>query len=119
MDFFTSSVALAGIVCGVGAPLILIGMILYFKLRKLHVLHDLAITLAEKGQPIPPELFLPPPDSALRTGLILVGLGLGLSVLLWQVSAPWSVGLIPMFTGFGYLISWKIETGRAKDGSAG
>jgi len=119
MDFFTSSVALAGIVCGVGAPLVVIGLILYFKLRRLHILHDLAITMAEKGQPMPPELFMPPRDAALRTGLILVGVGLGLGLFMWQVAAPWSIGLIPMFTGFGYLISWKIETARAKDGSAG
>lgn len=115
MDFFTSSVALAGIVCGVGAPLILIGLILYFKLRKMHILHDIAIALAEKGQALPPELFLPPRDSALRAGLILVGVGLALCLFMWQVNAPWSIGLIPLFAGLGYLVSWKIEGARDKD----
>ncbi len=116
MDVFTSGIAIAGIIFGCGVPVLLLAMILWFKSRKMRMLQDLAISLAEKGQPLPPELFFPPRNTALRSGLVLVGIGLALCLFLWQVNAPWSLGLIPLFAGLGYLISWKIEAAQARDG---
>ncbi len=115
MDVFTSGIAIAAIIFGTGLPIILVGMILWFKARRQRMLQDLAIALAEKGQPLPPELFFPPRTTALRSGLVLVGVGIALCLFLWQVSAPWSLGLIPLFAGLGYLISWKIEAGTGND----
>ena len=67
--------------------------------------------LAEKGVPIPSELLTGPVETRtdLRRGLVLFFVGLALAIFLLEVSAPWSIGLIPMFAGLGYLISWKLE----------
>jgi len=76
--------------------------------------HETIVRLAEKGLPVPPELLDPPrsPDTGLRAGLILLGLGLGLGLFLGQVGAPWSIGLIPALMGVALIASWKIEKSR-------
>lgn len=107
-------VAMTAIILGIGTPLILAAMIMLYQARKTERIHDLALRLAEKGQPVPPEFLIgkPSPQSDLRRGLVLLGLGIGLSVCLWQIDVPWGFGLIPLFMGFGYLVVWKLEGGR-------
>jgi hypothetical protein len=116
MDVHNSVVAIVAIVLGIGSPVILVGLILWYKARRARMAHDTAITLAEKGQPIPPELFMTreEPYSDLRRGLVLVGLGLALCIFMLQLDKPWSIGLIPLFMGVGYLIVWKMEGSKGK-----
>jgi len=111
MDFGTSMVAILAIVLGIGGPIAIIGLILWYKSRKTRLIHETAIRLAEKGQPVPPELFIgaEEPASDLRRGVVLVALGLGLGVFMAQIDKPWSVGLIPLFMGVGYILVWKLQ----------
>lgn len=113
MDFGTSMVAILAIVLGIGGPIAIIGLILWYKSRKTRLIHETAIKLAEKGQPVPSELFIgvEEPASDLRRGVVLVALGLGLGVFMAQIDKPWSVGLIPLFMGVGYILVWKLQPG--------
>ncbi len=68
----------------------------------------------EKGAQIPPELLSPPVRrSDLRRGLTLVGAGIGIAVMLGllirEQPGAWSVGLVPLLIGVGYLVTWKLE----------
>lgn len=105
-------VAVLGIILGVMAPVLLVACILFYKHRKLRMTHETILKLAEKGAAIPPELLAQhsePRASDLRRGMVLTLIGVALSIFLYEVGAPWSIGLIPMFAGLGYLITWKIE----------
>ncbi|MBL8523009.1 MAG: hypothetical protein JNN20_04915 [Betaproteobacteria bacterium] len=111
MDFGTSMVAILAIVLGIGGPVAVVGLVLWYKSRKTRLIHETAIRLAEKGQPVPSELFIgaEEPTSDLRRGVVLVALGLGLGVFMAQIDKPWSVGLIPLFMGVGYILVWKLQ----------
>lgn len=114
MDFGTSLVAISGVLFGIGGPLVLVGMILWYKARRTKMIHETALKMADKGLPVPPELFTEPEDEAmdLRRGLVLVGLGLALSAFMYEIGKPWSIGLIPLFMGIGFLVVWKMESGK-------
>ena len=112
----TMLVAIVSIVVTFVLPVLMMAVILYYKHRKARMTHETIVRLAEKGLPVPPELMDPPrsPDTGLRAGLILLGLGLGLGLFLGQVGAPWSIGLIPGLMGVALVVSWKIEKSRAR-----
>ena len=114
MDGGKTLVAITAIVLSIGMPLILTAMILLYQARKTERLHDLAVRLAEKGQPLPPDFLLDrqSPQADLRRGLVLLFLGIGLSICLWQIDMPWGFGLIPLFMGLGYLLVWKLDSGE-------
>jgi hypothetical protein len=108
-------IPIVGMLVSFGLPVLLVSIILYYKHRKQRMTHDTIVRLAEKGLPVPPELLEPPapkaPSSAgLRGGLVLVALGVALSIFLWQIGGPWSIGLIPGLMGLALLVAWKIET---------
>ncbi len=114
MDFGTTMVAGMAIILGMGTPIALLGIFLWYKSRKTRMIHETALRLAEKGQPVPPELFMgaEEPFSDLRRGVVLIALGLGLALFMYQLDKPWGVGLIPLFMGAGYLVVWKLEEGK-------
>lgn len=115
MDFGTSLVKIVAVVLAIGSPTILLALVLWYKSRKTRLIHETAIRLAEKGQPVPPALFLggAEPPSDLRRGVVLVGLGIGLALFLYQLDLPWSLGLIPLFMGAGYLLVWHLEKNKS------
>lgn len=117
MDFGTTMVAGMSVILGIGAPIALVGLILWYKSHKTRMIHQTALQLAEKGQPVPPELFLgaQEPFSDLRRGVVLVALGLGLALFMYQMDKPWSLGLIPLFMGAGYLVVWKLDAGKSSE----
>lgn len=110
-------VAGMSVILGIGAPIALVGLILWYKSHKTRMIHQTALQLAEKGQPVPPELFLgaQEPFSDLRRGVVLVALGLGLALFMYQMDKPWSLGLIPLFMGAGYLVVWKLDAGKSSE----
>ena len=86
-------------------------------------------TLAEKGQPVPPELFTGPRKSApvglMRGGIILVFIGVALGVFFWSMtsqsyfhgpieSAGWlpTLGLFPLMIGLALLLTALFERNR-------
>lgn len=111
MEISVALVALVGMVVSFGLPLALVALILTFKQRKLRMAHETISRLAEKGLPVPPELLGPRSRSsgAMRGGLVLVALGIALAIVLGEVGAPGSIGLIPGLMGLALILSWYIE----------
>jgi hypothetical protein len=120
MDFGTTLIAIVATVAGFGVPVIIVGIVYWYKSRQSRLLHETAIRLAEKGQAVPPELFLGrvEPDRDLRQGVILIALGLGLCIALGQLGVTWTFGLIPLLMGVGYVLVWKLSANTASGGQA-
>ena len=117
MDFGTTIVASMAIFLGVLMPVAIVSTFLWYKARRNQLLHETALKLVEKGQPVPPELFADrrEPHSNLRLGVVLVMLGLGIALSLYLSEMRfWTFGIIPLFMGAGYLIVWKLEGGDTK-----
>lgn len=114
-------VAIMGMVTVFGLPVVLVAIILWFKHRKLRITHETIARLAEKGLPVPPELFDPPGsrsrNAALKGGLVLLALGIALAVFFATTRGPWSIGLIPGLMGVALLIAWRIESRQDEKGS--
>lgn len=103
-------VAIVAIALGALAPWLLLVCVLVYKHMRMRANHRLALELAARGAPIPPALLDggDPRTADLRRGLVLSFIGVGLCVFLYEVGAPWSLGLIPLFAGLGYLLTWKM-----------
>jgi len=102
-----------------GCILLVVAILGFLRHRRTRMLHDTVRLMIEKGTVIPPELLNPTPavrrpQSDLRSGLVLLGIGLGVSIyFLGKSNHAWGLGLIPMFMGIALLITWKVE--RNKD----
>ena len=91
----------------------------FFNLKKARGRQQIILTLIEKGKDIPSDLFASPKKpqkstgSDLRKGIILIAFGLSLCIVLLIIprvqSNFWTIGLIPMFIGIGYIISFKLD----------
>jgi Domain of unknown function (DUF6249) len=101
-----------------GAPVLIVGLILYFSFSRSRALHRTVRMMVEKGQPVPEALLNPPPAqrqrSDLRRGVVLTMIGTGVMVFLGAVNdwegGAWTLGLIPFLIGAGYLLVWKLDT---------
>lgn len=81
------------------------------------------LELLERGAAIPPELLsdtsMTTRDSDLRRGLVLSFTGVG--AIIFALTLPrhdaWGLGLLPLFAGLGYLVTWLLEkrNGSAND----
>jgi hypothetical protein len=116
MDYFLKTlVALLAI----SSPLLLVWLVLHYKQRRERMLQDTILKLAAAGQPVPQQLLLNPPRDPLadiRTGLILVAIGVALYFFMREQGGPWSISVIPLFVGIAYLVTWAIgRTGVAND----
>jgi hypothetical protein len=116
MDSTDATIAIIGMVASFGMPLVLVAIVLYYKHRRLRILHETIARLVEKGLPVPPELLEPPRrgHATLKGGLVLVALGIALSIFFLDFGGPWSIGLIPASIGIALLIAWRLES-RARD----
>jgi hypothetical protein len=101
-----------------GAPVLIVGLILYFSFSRSRALHRTVRMMVEKGQPVPEALLNPPPAqrqrSDLRRGVVLAMIGIGLMAFFGAVNdwegGSWTLGLIPFLIGAGYLLVWKLDT---------
>jgi Domain of unknown function (DUF6249) len=101
-----------------GAPVLIVAFIMYFGFSKSRMQHRTVRMLAEKGQPIPPELLAPRTPavkqrSDMRRGIVLVMAGIGIMICFgawsdWE-GGSWALGVIPFVIGLGYLLVWKLE----------
>jgi hypothetical protein len=81
-----------------------------------------ATDFTERGGAVPFELLLERPRSPgysdLRIGMVLTCVGIG--AVLFAFTLPkhslWGLGLLPLFAGIGYLITWKLSHGAAASG---
>jgi len=120
------------------SPVLAIGLILWYRMRKQRMLNETMLKLAEKGvvppaealgalagTPSSPMAAMPSAAplyeqatqirrraawSDLRKGVILGGIGLGLaSFSMLDDGTPNSVGLVFLFVGIGYIVLWWFE----------
>lgn len=110
-----------------GAPVLIVGLILFFSYWKQRSLHRTVRMMVEKGQPVPEGLFVAPHSPArqrsdMRRGVVLVMVGLGLIVFLGAVNdwegGSWAIGVIPFLMGLGYLLVWKLDAGKQSTDNA-
>jgi hypothetical protein len=102
-----------------GAPVLIVGVIMFFSYWKARSLHRTVRLMVEKGQEVPAALFLNPPSavrarSDMRRGVVLTMIGIGLIIFLAAMNGgfrggEWSFGVIPLLIGAGYLLVWKLE----------
>lgn len=101
-----------------GAPVLVVGLIMFFSYWKARSLHRTVRMMVEKGQPVPEALFAPPNSPArvrsdMRRGVVLMMVGFGLMVFFGAVNdwdgGAWAIGIIPFLIGAGYLLVWKLE----------
>jgi len=101
-----------------GAPVLIVGLIMYFSFSRSRAMHRTVRMMVEKGQPVPEALLNPPPAqrqrSDLRRGIVLTMIGIGLMAFFGAVNdwegGSWTLGLIPFLIGVGYLLVWKLDT---------
>lgn len=114
------AIAIVGIVFTTlfGAPVLVVAAIMFFSYLKARSLHRTVRMMVEKGQEVPASLFAPPQvvraRSDMRRGVVLTTIGFGLIIFLAAVNGgfrggEWSVGVIPLMIGFGYLLVWKLD----------
>jgi hypothetical protein len=116
-------VAIVSVLVSFGLPVLLVGIVLYYKLRRERMIHATIASLAEKGLPVPPGLLARSPQATgnrdLRSGLILIGLGIGLTIFFAGVApAVWAIGLIPGLIGVAFLITWHFDRRPATEPNA-
>ena len=101
-----------------GAPVLIVGLIMYFSFSRSRALQKTVRMMVEKGQPVPEALLNPPPAqrqrSDLRRGIVLTMIGIGLMAFFGAVNdwegGSWTLGLIPFLIGVGYLLVCKLDT---------
>ena len=101
-----------------GAPVLIVGLIMYFGFSRNRMMHKTIRMMVEKGQEVPAALLAPPPPavrqrSDMRRGVVLVMVGIGLMLFFGAVNdwdgGFWAIGVIPFVIGLGYLLVWKLE----------
>lgn len=105
-----------------GAPVLVVGAIMFFSYLKSRSLHRTVRDMVEKGQPVPPALFAPPAAirarSDMRRGVVLVMVGIGVMIFFGAVNdwegGAWALGIIPFLIGVGHLLVWKLEGPKDK-----
>jgi hypothetical protein len=114
--FMGEIIGLVAVILIFGTPIIIVLAVLMHRARRQRLQNEVILKLAEKGQPVPPELFMEPErrKSDLRSGLSLIGIGIGVAVGLYVADGKDAVGfaLIPFFIGLARLIAWKLEQGN-------
>jgi Flp pilus assembly protein TadB len=101
-----------------GAPVLIVGLIMYFGFSRNRMMHKTIRMMVEKGQEVPAALLVAPPPavrqrSDMRRGVVLVMVGVGLMLFFAAVNnwegGSWAIGVIPFVIGLGYLLVWKLE----------
>ncbi|UCH14165.1 MAG: hypothetical protein JSV22_13810 [Bacteroidales bacterium] len=88
----------------------------YFNFKKVKGRQLIITNLIEKGKEVPDELLSPTLKRTTRSDfhkaiiLITLGLGIGIVILALKIENNyWTIGLIPIFIGIGYLISQMFD----------
>lgn len=107
-------IPIVAIVACFGAPIIIVGLLVWLRYKRRQLIHQSISVMVEKGVEIPPHLFdeeKRQPGSAMRRGLVLVGVGFGI-ILFFLFNGEYEgvgIGFIPLMIGVAYLVVWKLE----------
>jgi hypothetical protein len=107
--------------CGLFTTIILVVLIpVFLDFRRNRLLHETLRAMVEKGMEIPAAMLAPQTKqtkskSDLRTGVIAVSAGLGITLFFLALNGIednnlWGIGLIPLIIGIGYIVVWKMES---------
>jgi Flp pilus assembly protein TadB len=108
---------LVGVV-GIMLPVAIIWTVFHFRQRKTEALYATVKHLADKGQPIPPELLDPPQavqeragDTPLIRALTTLGAGVGLGLMFWIMGVKFliGIGVLVACIGIAQLLALLIE----------
>jgi hypothetical protein len=107
------------------AAVAIVWIVLRYQRERTALLHRTALELAQRGLPLPPQLLTDPGVrrlySDLRTGLVLAGLGVG--AIIFGLTLPhhpaWGLGLIPLFAGLGFILTWLLGKPRQSNSGPG
>ena len=97
------------------APVLLVLIVTRHRRAVAALRHQTALELAQRGVPVPPELLGDVGGNRritdLRNGLVLSCTGVG--AIAFALTLPqhpaWGIGLIPLFAGLGYIVTWLLS----------
>lgn len=108
-DVLGPLIGLAAVLLIFGSPFLIVMAVLRHRYSKQRMMADVALKLAEKGQPVPPELFADAPavKSDLRRGIIWASVGLGIAVFgaFDGDNDVIGIGFIPVMIGLGFAVA--------------
>jgi hypothetical protein len=112
-SFMGLLIGLVAVVLIFGTPIIIVLAAFRNRTNKQRLINELALRLAEKGHPIPPELFMEQvrQKSDLRRGIIWAAVGLGLVCFggVSDSSDLIGIGTIPLMIGAGFAVAGWLE----------
>jgi len=112
-SFMGLLIGLVAVVLIFGTPIIIVLAAFRNRTNKQRMVNELALKLAEKGHPIPPELFVEAvrQKSDLRRGIIWAAIGMG--VVMFGIfdgdSDIMGIGFIPLMIGVGFAVAAWLE----------
>lgn len=110
-------IPIVAIVMVFGLPVFIVGLLVWSRYKRRQLIHQSISAMVEKGVEIPPHLFdeeKREPGSAMRRGVVLMGVGLGLiAFFMYSGGKGVGIGFIPLLIGAAYLVVWKLENRQA------
>ncbi|MBV1774588.1 hypothetical protein KSF73_02545 [Burkholderiaceae bacterium DAT-1] len=110
------------------APVLILLIVMHFRTRRAQARYQLLLQLADKGVELPLQLITEPEVAFCerRRGIVLISSGLGMMAMLLSLPVHtgegdtlrsfWGIGLLPLMTGAGYLVSWWLnQRERSRD----
>jgi hypothetical protein len=95
-------------------PLAIVLLVLRHRRSMASLKQKTVLELIERGAAIPPELLADSswstPNGDLRRGMVLSFTGIGTIAFAFTLHnhEGWGLGLLPLFAGLGYLITWRL-----------
>jgi hypothetical protein len=103
-------------------PVVIVWMVLRHRRAVAQMRQAALLAIIERGGEVPPDLLADgkgrSSDEDLRRGLFLLlgGAGLVACLLVLPDTRFWGIGLVPVFAGAGYLLTWLIVRARRRHG---
>lgn len=96
--------------------LMIIGISQYYGHKKARMQTELYMEYLKQGKEVPDKLIVRQKDgsSNLKRGVILISVGVGVCIFLFADapgSTDWTLGIIPLLIGVGYLVVYKLSKG--------
>ncbi len=128
---FEAAAAITAITFGLGMPIFIVAMILYFAYRRRRLAHDTINQYLSSGKEIPPEIMQnlfkdaagkpATPRTNLHKGAINASLGLGMVIGFNAIDVEFlaAIGFIFLLVGLAQMLIWKLEYGKEGDKAQG